>query len=189
MLRHAVRLLAEHAGTAPARELATVLWGLARLSPGELACRMHHVCRCKRAARVGNRRLQKGPGTLMGHSLRVSHARPACSVLHGVEHVVKPHRTRLCCFHETSLSPKISTVAVPARTCASHSSHVGDLPAGLCAITPEVGASLAARLPEFNARDIVFTAYACSQLRDTDPALPQVDRVDTCVRLCFSLRT
>lgn len=37
---------------------------------------------------------------------------------------------------------------------------------------PEVAASLAARLPEFNARDVVFTAYACSRLSHADGTLP-----------------
>ncbi len=38
--------------------------------------------------------------------------------------------------------------------------------------TLQVSATLAARLPEFNGQDIVFAAFACSQLRHVDDALP-----------------
>lgn len=40
-------------------------------------------------------------------------------------------------------------------------------------MSPALDSSLAARLPEFNSRDIVFTAYACSRLRGTYLALPR----------------
>lgn len=36
-----------------------------------------------------------------------------------------------------------------------------------------MSATLAARLPEFNGQDIVFAAFACSQLRHVDDALPR----------------
>lgn len=40
VLGHAVQQLAEHSGDGSPRELATVLWGLARLSPGGAVCCM-----------------------------------------------------------------------------------------------------------------------------------------------------
>jgi hypothetical protein len=46
------------------------------------------------------------------------------------------------------------------------------LAAGSDAVSPALDNTLAARLHEFNARDIVFTAYACSRLRGTYVALP-----------------
>lgn len=35
-----------------------------------------------------------------------------------------------------------------------------------------MSATLAARLPEFNGQDMVFTAFACSRLRGVDDTLP-----------------
>jgi hypothetical protein len=45
--------------------------------------------------------------------------------------------------------------------------------AGLRALSPALDGSLAARIQEFNAQDIVFTANACIGLRGSYEALPQ----------------